>query len=120
LRVSSDTRYLTGFRAVLSRRAFQRRTAGDLEKAAPISIGLLALTFGDVQRNRLLGAQRLVPRVAIDTLEALGNFVCPGRIPDRNLIDIELLMPELHCFSDYDYDNDNDNDNDNESRRLSK
>jgi hypothetical protein len=39
-------------------------------------------------------------------------FVCPGHIPDRNLVDIGLLMPELHRFSDYD--------NDNESRRLSK
>jgi hypothetical protein len=36
--------------------------------------------------------------VAIDTFYALGNFVCPGHIPDRNLVDIELLMPELHRY----------------------
>jgi len=28
-------------------------------------------------------------------------------IPDRNPVDSELLMPELHFFSDYDNDNDN-------------
>jgi hypothetical protein len=43
----------------------------------------------------------------IDALQALGHLVCPSHIPDRNPVDIELLMPELHFFSDNDNDNDN-------------
>jgi hypothetical protein len=73
LRVSSDTQYRTGFQAVWNRRTFPRRIAGDFEKAAPIGIGPLAVTFGDVERNRLRGAQQLVPRVAIDTLKLLAT-----------------------------------------------
>jgi hypothetical protein len=53
----------------------------------------------------------LVPRGPIDALQALGHFACPRHIPDRNPVDIALLMPELRFFSDYDNDNDNDNDN---------
>ena len=49
----------------------------------------------------------LVPCVTIDALQALGHFVRPGHVPDRDLVDIELPVTELHCASDYDYDNDN-------------
>jgi hypothetical protein len=45
--------------------------------------------------------------VTIDALQALGDFVRPGHIPDRDSVDIKLLVTELHCASDYDYDNDN-------------
>jgi hypothetical protein len=47
----------------------------------------------------------LVPRGPVAALQALGHLVCPGHLPDRNPVDIELLMPELHFFSDYDNDN---------------
>ncbi len=36
-------------------------------------------------------------------------LVCPSHIPDRNPVDIEMLMAELHCFFNNDHDNDNDN-----------
>ncbi|WP_295429100.1 hypothetical protein [uncultured Thiodictyon sp.] len=65
--------------------------------------------------DRLRGAKKLVSGVAIDALQTLGEFVRPGHVANRNPIDIELLMAELHCFSDYDNDNDNDNDYDNDN-----
>jgi hypothetical protein len=40
----------------------------------------------------------------IDAFQALGHFVRPSHVPDRNPVNIELLMPKLHCFSDYDND----------------
>jgi hypothetical protein len=43
--------------------------------------------------------------VSTDTIQ-------PSIIVDRKPIDIQLLVTELHLFSDYDYDNDNDNDSD--------
>jgi hypothetical protein len=51
----------------------------------------------------------LVPRGPIAALQALGHLVCLSHIPNRNPVAIELLMPELHFFSDYDNDNVNDN-----------
>jgi len=51
---------------------------------------------------------REVPRVAIDAFQTLGSFVRPSHVTDRNPVDIELLMPEWHRFSDYDNDNDKD------------
>ncbi len=30
-----------------------------------------------------------------------------AHIPNRNPVDIKLLMAKLHCFLDYDNDNDN-------------
>jgi len=76
---------------------------------ADVGIGPLTVAFGDVQRDRLGCTQQLAPRGPIATLQALGHLVCPSHIPDRNPVDIELPMPELHFFSDYDNDNDNDN-----------
>jgi hypothetical protein len=32
-------------------------------------------------------------------------LVCQSHIPARNPVDIELLMAELHFFSEYDNDN---------------
>jgi hypothetical protein len=77
----------------------------ETEEAAPISIGPLTVPFGEVQRDRLRGTQQLVPRGPIDALQALGHFACPRHIPDRNPVDIALLMPELRFFSDYENDN---------------
>jgi len=57
--------------------------------------------------DRLRGTQRLVPRGPIAALPALDHLVCPRYMPDRNPVDIALLMPESHFFSDYDNDNDN-------------
>jgi hypothetical protein len=105
----SSSQSFAGFETVLNQCAFERRTASDLEEAAPIGIGPLSVAFGDVQRDRLRGTQQLVPRGPMDALQALGHLVYPSHIPDPNPVDIELLMPELHFFSDYDNDNDNDN-----------
>jgi hypothetical protein len=41
--VSSSSQCFAGFETVLNRRAFQRRTARDLDEAAPIGIGPLPL-----------------------------------------------------------------------------
>jgi len=49
-----------------------------------------------------------VPRVTIDASQTLGGFLPPSHRPDRNPVDIELLTPKRHRFSDYDYDNDNE------------
>jgi len=103
--VLSSSQDFAGFETVLNRCAFQRRAASNREGAAPIDIGPLTVAFGDVQRDRLRGTQQLVPRGPMDALQALGHLVCPSHLPDRNPVDIELLMPELHSFSDYDNDN---------------
>jgi hypothetical protein len=102
----SSTPSFAGFETVLNRCAFQHRTAGDPEEAAaPIGIGPLTVAFGDVQRDRLRGTQQLVPRGPIAALQALGPLVCQSHIPARNPVDIELLMAELHFFSEYGNDN---------------
>jgi hypothetical protein len=106
LRVLRGSQSFAGFETVLNRCVFQRRTASDREEAAPIGSGPLMVALGDVQRDRLRGMQQLVPR---GPLLARGHLVCLSHIPDRNPVDIELLMPEWHFFSDYDNDNDNDN-----------
>jgi hypothetical protein len=49
--------------------------------------------------------------MAIEACRTLGGFVRLSRVMDRHPADIELLMREVHRFSDDDYDNDNDNDN---------
>jgi len=67
----------------------------------------LTVAFGDVQGDRLRGTPQLVPRGPVAALQALGHLVWPRYMPDRNPVDIELLMPEWHFFSDYDNDNDN-------------
>jgi len=104
-----SSQHFAGFKTVLNRCAFQRRAASDLDEAAPIGIGPFTVAFGDVQRDRLRGTQQLVPRGPIAALQALGHLVCLSHIPNRNPVAIELLMPELHFFSDYDNDNDNVN-----------
>jgi hypothetical protein len=55
--------------------------------------------------------------VAIDTFQRLCDFICPSHVSDREPVDIELLVAELHCLFDCedDYDNDNDSDNDNDN-----
>jgi hypothetical protein len=78
--VLSSSQYFAGFETVLNRCAFQRRAASDPEEAGPI-----------------------------DALQAPGHLVCPSHVPDRNPVDVALLMPEVHFCSDYDNDNDNDN-----------
>jgi hypothetical protein len=54
--------------------------------------------------------------VAIDTFQRLCGFICPSDVSDRDPVDIELLVAELHCLFDCedDYDGDYDNDNDND------
>jgi hypothetical protein len=103
--VLSSTQHFAGFETVLNRCAFQRPAASDREAAAPIGIAPLTVAFGDVQWDRLRGTEQLVPRGSIAALQALGHLVCPSHIPDRNPVDIELLMSELRFFSDYDNDN---------------
>jgi hypothetical protein len=88
-----------------------RRRAARSQKATLIGIGSLAVSFGAVQRDRWRGAKRLVSRMAIEACRTLGGFVRLSRVTDRHSADIELLMREVHRFSDDDYDNDNDNDN---------
>jgi hypothetical protein len=51
----SSSQSFAGVEAVLNRYAFRRRTASDLEAAAPIGIGPLTVAFGDVQRDRRPG-----------------------------------------------------------------
>jgi len=94
--IMNGSQHFAGFETVLNRCAFQRRTACDLEESAPIGIGSFAVAFGDVQRDRLRGAQQLVPSRPIEALQTLGQFVRSSHIPNRNLVDIELLMSELH------------------------
>jgi len=89
--VSSSSLSFAGLATVLNRCAFRRRATSDLEEAAPIGIGPLTVAFGDVQRDRLRGTQQLVPCGPIAALQALGHWVCPSHIPDRNPVDIALL-----------------------------
>ena len=56
LGVLRGSQCLAGFEAVLNRRTFQRRTASNLEEAAPIGVRPLAIAFGDIQRDGLRGA----------------------------------------------------------------
>ena len=61
----------------------------------------------------------MVPRVAIDAFQRLCGFICPSYVSDRDPVDIELLVAELHYLFEYDYDDDYDNDNDKDGiRRL--
>ena len=52
--------------------------------------------------------------MVIDTFQRLFGFICPSHVSDRDPVDIELLVAELHCLFDCedDYDGDYDNDND--------
>lgn len=80
------------------------KTAGPLRNGSLISrTSPLATTCGAV----VVVEQQLVPRGAIDALQTLCGFVRPSQVPDRNPVDIELLMADLHWFFDYDNDDDN-------------
>ncbi len=66
--------------------------------------------FAELMTNGLISNRHNFNRTAADfhVRVTLCGFVCPSHVPDRNPVDIELLMAEWHCFFDYDNDNDND------------
>ena len=76
---------------ILSGAALQRGTACDLKIATAIAIGGFAVAFGNIQRDRLRSAQKLVLGVAM-ALQAFAESVGPAHILDRRAIHIQFLV----------------------------
>ena len=83
---------------ILNGSALQRRTACDLEIAPPITVGGLAVAFGNIQRDRLLSTQKLVLGVAMP-LWPFAESVGPAHRLDRCAVYIQFLVSEPHPTS---------------------
>ena len=67
---------------ILNGSAFEGRATGDLEIPPPVRLGGLAVTFGNVKRDRLAGAQPLISCGTMDAVQTLGLLVHPRDIAD--------------------------------------
>ena len=79
---------------VLDRNTFQRRPASDVKKATAISEAPRAVSFGDVERNRLSGAKSLIAGMAMATVKILGKRERRGDVIDREPLDVESIVVE--------------------------
>jgi len=70
----------------------------DLKVAPAVRIGRLPLALGDVQRDRLAGAQPWVPCRTKDALQPRSDLVDPRDAADRQPIDIQSLVSERHPY----------------------
>ena len=59
---------------VLNCRAFQCRSASDVEKAIAIFEAAFPVPFGNVQRNRLSGTKPLITGMTMKSVESLRDF----------------------------------------------
>lgn len=67
---------------ILNCSALQRLAAGNLEIPPPIRLSSLPVALGNVQRDRLAGAQPLIARCPMDSVEPLGLCVNPCNVTD--------------------------------------